>query len=108
MSCCKYIEELIKKLGFNGEGTEQQPELVKNNLGGLFIWQYPNQFSKYLCMLRNYNIQSYMEIGCRWGGTFILTFEYLKFFNKMRLGAAVDIIDSPVEYYCKMTHGAKF
>lgn len=65
-----YLENLIIKLGFNTEILREQPKIVKDNGGGLLIWQYPNQFSKYLCFLREQNINSYIEIGCRWGGDF--------------------------------------
>ena len=64
------------------------------------IWQYPNQFAKYLLLLNDMNISSYLEIGCRWGGTFVLTNEYLKRFTAMVKSVAVDIIDSPVLHYC--------
>lgn len=97
-----YIEEQMTYLGFNTELLHEQPNIVKQNGGGLLIWQYPNQFSKYLCLLYEQQINSYIEIGCRWGGTFILTTEYLKLcsgrdFNK---SVAVDLIDSPVKQYC--------
>jgi hypothetical protein len=95
-----YLEQLIVKLGFNTELLQEQPQIVKENGGGLLIWQYPNQFSKYLCLLRNQTISSYIEIGCRWGGTFVLTNEYLKMFNTVNKSVAVDIIDSPVLSYC--------
>ena len=62
-----YLENLIIKLGFNTEILREQPKIVKDNGGGLLIWQYPNQFSKYLCLLSEQKIQSYIEIGCRWG-----------------------------------------
>lgn len=95
-----YLEKLIIKLGFNTEILSEQPQIVKDNGGGLLIWQYPNQFSKYLCLLKEQNINSYIEIGCRWGGTFVLTNEYLKMFNDINKSVAVDIIDSPVLNYC--------
>jgi len=95
-----YLENLIIKLGFNNEILREQPKIVKENGGGLLIWQYPNQFSKYLCLLREQKIESYIEIGCRWGGTFVLTNEYLKMFNNMDKSVAVDIINSPVSNYC--------
>ena len=60
-----YLEKLIIKLGFNTEILREQPKIVKDNGGGLLIWQYPNQFSKYLCLLREQKINSYIEIGCR-------------------------------------------
>ena len=75
-----FLEDLIKKLGFNTEFLREQPNIVKENGGGLLIWQYPNQFSKYLTLLQKQTISSYIEIGCRWGGTFVLTTEYLKIF----------------------------
>ena len=95
-----YLENLIIKLGFNKEILREQPKIVKDNGGGLLIWQYPNQFSKYLCLLSEQKIQSYIEIGCRWGGTFVLTNEYLKIFNNVNKSVAIDIIDSPVVNYC--------
>jgi cephalosporin hydroxylase len=94
-----YVEKLIVQLGFNTEILREQPQIVKENGGGLLIWQYPNQFSKYLCLLNKMEIKSYIEIGCRWGGTFVLTCEYLKKFNTITKSVAVDIIDSPVQKY---------
>ena len=95
-----YLEKLIIKLGFNNETLREQPNIVRDNPGGLMIWQYPNQFSKYLALLQSQNITSYIEIGCRWGGTFVLTTEYLKMFNALTKSVAVDIIASPVKEYC--------
>lgn len=103
-----YLENLIIKLGFNTEILREQPKIVKDNGGGLLIWQYPNQFSKYLCLLREQNIHSYIEIGCRWGGTFVLTNEYLKMFNRINKSVAVDIIDSPVVNYCISNNETQF
>jgi hypothetical protein len=37
-----YLENLIIKLGFNTEILREQPKIVKDNGGGLLIWQYPN------------------------------------------------------------------
>lgn len=95
-------------MGFNTETLREQPQIVKDNGGGLLIWQYPNQFSKYLCLLRTQKINSYIEIGCRWGGTFVLTNEYLKMFNNMNKSVAVDIIDSPVINYCISNNETQF
>lgn len=96
------------KLGFNTELLGEQPRIVKDNGGGLLIWQYPNQFSKYLCLLKEQNINSYIEIGCRWGGTFVFTNEYLKMFNNINKSVAVDIIDSPVLNYCISNNETQF
>jgi cephalosporin hydroxylase len=103
-----YLENLIIKLGFNTEILREQPKIVKDNGGGLLIWQYPNQFSKYLSLLRKQKINSYIEIGCRWGGTFVLTTEYLKMFNSLNKSVAVDIIDSPVVNYCTSNSETQF
>jgi cephalosporin hydroxylase len=103
-----YLEKLIVKLGFNTEILREQPSIVKENGGGLLIWQYPNQFSKYLCLLCKLNISSYIEIGCRWGGTFVLTNEYLKKFNNVNKSVAVDIIASPVSNYCSNNGETEF
>jgi len=103
-----FLENLIVKLGFNTEILREQPKIVRDNGGGLLIWQYPNQFSKYLSLLRKQNITSYIEIGCRWGGTFVLTTEYLKIFNTISKSVAVDIIDSPVLNYCILNNETQF
>jgi cephalosporin hydroxylase len=103
-----YLEKLITRLGFNNEILNEQPKIVKENTGGLLIWQYPNQFSKYLLLLQKQNISSYIEIGCRWGGTFILTNEYLKMFNNIKKSVAVDIINSPVQDYCLNNQETQF
>ena len=103
-----YLENLIIKLGFNTEILREQPQIVKDNGGGLLIWQYPNQFSKYLCLLSKHKIQSYIEIGCRWGGTFVLTNEYLKIFNNVNKSVAIDIIDSPIINYCMLNNETQF
>ena len=104
----EYLEKLIPQLGLNKEVLNEQPEIVKTNGGGLLIWQYPNQFSKYLSLLHNQKISSYLEIGCRWGGTFILTNEYLKRFSKIDKSLAIDIIDSPVKKYCLENEETEF
>tara|TARA_Y100000816_G_scaffold215663_1_gene160902 strand:+ start:878 stop:1570 length:693 start_codon:yes stop_codon:yes gene_type:complete len=97
-----YVHDLICKLGFNNEALHEQPDIVKNNMGGLKIWQYPNQFSKYLLFLQKFKIESYLEIGVRHGGTFVLTNEYLKKFNNVTKSVAVDVsINEQLTKYCK-------
>ena len=58
--------------------------------------------------MREQNINSYIEIGCRWGGTFVLTNEYLKMFNRINKSVAIDVIDSPVLNYCISNNETKF
>lgn len=106
----KLIEhELIPRLGLNDEILNEQPPELEAFFGsGLHLWQYPNQFSKYLVWL-SYNakhITSYMEIGCRWGGTFIVVMEWLKKIGcNLQFGVAVDMIDPTpfIEEYTKLS-----
>jgi cephalosporin hydroxylase len=98
----KYLERLTMDLGLNDEHLNEQPEFVKQFGGGLHIWQYPNQFAKYLCLLGQFKIHSYLEIGCRWGGTFVYTCEFLKKKCGLNKSVAVDLIESPVQKYCSM------
>jgi len=97
-----YLEHtLIPSLGLNNENLNEQPKELQKFFGGglgLRIWQYPNQFSKYLKLISQHasNINSYLEIGCRHGGTFVLTCEYIKALNtRFSKATAVDIIDMP-------------
>jgi cephalosporin hydroxylase len=102
------IHDMICDLGFNTEKLHEQPEIVRANGGGLLIWQYPNQFSEYLFFLKDFKISSYIEIGCRWGGTYILTTEFLKKMGTVEKSVAVDIIDSPVTEYCNVNSECRF
>ena len=104
----QYLEELTVRLGLNGECLHEQPKFVSENVGGLRIWQYPNQFSKYLGLLGKFKISSYLEIGCRWGGTFMYTREFLKKMGDMDKCVAVDLFDSPIKAYCDREDNAKF
>lgn len=85
----EYLEnEFIPQLGLNDEMLNEMPTELSMYYGkGLHLWQYPNQLSKYLVFLalNAKQIHSYMEIGCRWGGTFILVNEWLK-----RCGSELD------------------
>jgi hypothetical protein len=95
-----FIEkELLPQLGLNDELLNEQPASLATYLGqgfGWRIWQYPNQFSKYLVFLSSIAppLSSYAEIGCRFGGTFVLTVEYLVRFNpEFGAALAVDLIE---------------
>lgn len=93
-----YLErEFIPALGLNNEMVHQQPRELAEHMGrGLHIWQYPNQLARCLAWfaLNATDVRSYMEIGCRWGGTFILLAEWLrKFSQDLRFAVAVDPID---------------
>jgi len=87
------IERFLPNLGMNGEQLHEMPKELSNYYGwGLSFWQYPNQFSKLLKKLTELDIKSYLEIGCRWGGTFIIISETLKKINSGCALYACDII----------------
>ena len=93
--------ELLPALGLNNESLQEFPEELYSFCGyGLLHWQYPNQFSKYLAQLSKFNIKTYLEIGVRHGGTFVLTVEYLEKFHSIEQATGVDIGYCPsiVEY----------
>jgi hypothetical protein len=88
---------LLPKLGLNGEILNEFPEELYPWCGfGVRSWQYPSQFSRYLVYLSGKRIRTYLEIGCRHGGTFIITVEYLKRFNNLQVALAMDIEESEI------------
>lgn len=92
-----YLEwELLPKLGFNDELLYEFPTSLHPYTGrGLRHWQYPNQFSKYLVELSRLKVESYLEIGVRHGGTFVITVEYLSRLRPLRTAVGVDLVRSP-------------
>lgn len=88
------IEKSILRCGLNNEILNEQPDDFVDFYGkGLKMWQYPNQLSKFAQFIANLNVRSYMEIGCRFGGTFIFVSEILKKNNPGIQLYAVDYID---------------
>jgi cephalosporin hydroxylase len=85
-----YLEHtLIPALGLNNEHLHEQPEELSPFFGtGLHLWQYPSQLADYLVWLslNGKGVKRYMEIGCRWGGTFIVVNEWLK-----KIGAPIEV-----------------
>ena len=81
----KYLEEVfIPLIGLNDEILKEQPPELGNHFGnGLHLWQYPNQLAKLLSFLsvNRIHVNSYLEIGCRWGGMSILLSQWLKKLN---------------------------
>jgi cephalosporin hydroxylase len=87
------LEQFLPQLGMNNENLWEMPSELSDYFGnGFHFWQYPNQFNHYLKQLLQYDINSYLEIGCRWGGTFIITNEFLKLKNKDIKSYTCDII----------------
>jgi cephalosporin hydroxylase len=86
-----FLEQtFIPSLGLNDEMLNEQPVELSSSFGsGLHIWQYPKQLAPYLIWLSDNakDIKCYMEIGCRWGGMFILVSEWLR-----KNGANLDAI----------------
>ena len=94
----RFLEnEFIPSLGLNDENLEEQPDELANFFGKrLHIFQYPNQLAPYLVWLANNagEVTSYMEIGCRWGGMFILVSEWLRRHGaQLRAVTAIDLIE---------------
>ncbi len=88
-----YLEhELLPRLGLAGLIPEAFPKAMQPLLGtGLQPFQWPNQLAPYLVALSRYEISSYLEVGVLYGGTFILTAEYLARFSRLRRAIAVDV-----------------
>ncbi len=90
---------VLPQLGYNDENPDELPKEILSQKGlGLRIWQYPNQFAPYLAWLgpEAMSIRSYLEIGTRHGGTFVVHAEMLRRLNaRFARAVAVDIIDKP-------------
>jgi cephalosporin hydroxylase len=86
-------EQFIMDLGLNDEFLNEQPSELKEHFGkGLKIWQYPIQISPFIRDLNGVCCKSYLEIGVRHGGTFILMSELLAKTNPNIITYACDII----------------
>ena len=100
--------KLIPSLGLNDEILHEQPPELSPFFGrNLHIWQYPCQLAPYLVWLSENatSVTTYMEIGCRWGGMFVLVSEWLrKIGAELKCLCAMDAIEpSPfIEEYFKM------
>lgn len=87
-------EQFILDLGLNNIDLDQQPQEYSKYFGtGLFIWQYPNQFSSFLKSIFDLKVESYMEIGVCKGGSFVAISEILARNNPNIKLYAVDIIE---------------
>jgi hypothetical protein len=105
-----YLEHrLLPSLGLNDEYLWQVPSSLHRYTGyGLRHWQLPNQFSRYLLELSNHDVESYLEIGSRHGGTFVITVEYLDRFHPIRNAVAVDLARSrSLQRYAAERDGVK-
>jgi len=90
------LEALMLELGLNDEGMNELPAELHPHCGdGLRVWQYPIQFSPYLRRLSQLRVRSYLELGIRHGGSFVLTVEWLDRFRPLDFAVGVDIIPCP-------------
>jgi predicted O-methyltransferase YrrM len=82
------LEELLPRLGLADDVPHVLPAHLQPYAGtGVRHWQYPNQFAPYLALLARMEVRSYLEIGVRHGGTFLITVEALR----PEVAIAVDI-----------------
>ena len=89
----KEIEDILPTFGMNDEGLNELPKELYQYTGyGIKFWQYPTQLSKLICFIREKEINSYLEIGVRWGGTFIIINEVIRQYNPHIRSFANDII----------------
>jgi hypothetical protein len=88
------IEKILPTFGMNDEQTFEMPMEFEKYMGwGIKFWQYPNQLSKFIDFIKGKEINSYLEIGARWGGTFILISEVLRQTNPHIAAFANDFIE---------------
>jgi hypothetical protein len=104
------IESLMLDLGLNGEGRDELPDHLHSACGrGLRIWQYPIQFAPYLRWLARLRVRSYLEIGIRHGGSYVLTVEVLNRFCHLDWAVAVDVIACPsMDAYTQLNPRSRF
>ena len=87
----KDVEALVLACGVNDENARELPAEMLRNAGGLRIYQYPRQFGAYVAFLAaGPLVTSYLEIGCRWGGTFVFTVEVLGRLGEASGGVGAD------------------
>ena len=103
-------EEFLLALGLNDEILEEFPRELYPWCGkGIRSWQYPVQFARYLTLLTERNIRSYVEIGCRFGGTFIIVVEYIRRFSDLHFAVAMDIEQTAImTEYATQTTGVNY
>lgn len=90
------IQAMLPTLGMNDEFLNEMPSEFERWFGtGLRFWQYPVQFAGLLTALRERPASSYLEIGCRWGGTFAIMDGFLRTMNPQLQSYAMDLIERP-------------
>ena len=103
------MERMLPELGLSASRT-LVPEALQRHIGtGLWHWQHPKQFAPYLVHLSSLPIRSYLEIGVKYGGTFVITVEYLSRLHPIEraLGVDANFCPSLVRYH-RMNPRAEF
>jgi cephalosporin hydroxylase len=104
------LEALLPELGIIDERPELFPPELRPKLGqGLRYWQYPCQLAPYLALVAQQPVRRYLELGVQYGGTFVLTTEYLYRVHGIETAIAVDIqrVRSAADYR-KLRPAARF
>lgn len=94
----------LPELGMNDEEIHEMPAELERYFGrGLRFWQYPHQLAGLLCLLKDRPGGSYLEIGSRWGGTFVLIDHWLRAFDHGLKSYAIDLLPQPklIEEYSR-------
>ncbi len=104
------LADLITRLGLNGEARDEWPVEVHGFLDtGLRIWQYPIQFAPFLLLLSTLQVRSYLELGVRHGGSFVLTTEYLDRFSRLDYSIGIDVLPCPgIADFARINDRARF
>jgi len=104
------LETLMLDLGLNDEGMSELPTHLHPYCGpGLRVWQYPLQFAPYLRHVAGLGVRSYLEIGIRHGGSYVLTVETLDRIRPLEWAVGVDIIPCPsMDAYAALNPRSRF
>lgn len=104
-----FLEQFLPSLGLVASPSLAPPFLHKYLGTGLWHWQHSKQFAPYLVQLARLPIRSYLEIGVKYGGTFVITVEYLSRFREMRKAIGIDANFCPsLIRYERMNPRARF
>jgi cephalosporin hydroxylase len=103
------LEQILPTLGLVASRSLVPASLHRYLGTGLWHWQHPKQFAPYLAKIGTLPISSYLEIGVKYGGTFVITVEYLSRFREIRRAVGVDANFCPsLVRYQRMNPRARF
>ena len=103
------FEIMLPRLGLCGGSMLFPKSLEKFRDLGLEHMQMPNQFAPYAIALSRLGIRRYCEIGVKYGGTFVITCEYLQRTGSLELACAMDVNNCPsLVKYGRLNPRARF